>query len=176
MHLSSRERRDKVSFYLMRNMPQTEIAKKLGVSRQTIVRDVFSLKKASQNWLDDYHLKLQNAQEQVDKFGEEKSKIRKEAINRGREQVPEIIRKSLDIQFTKLHYDPYDIKPLLHPVEFVVFDGLNRNSLNNIVLLSRKPSNHYLGILQNAVAKTVEEKRYDWKVVRVSLEGKIEFE
>lgn len=48
----ARIRREKVSYYLIRNMNETKIAKTLGVSRQTIVRDVSFLKKLSQSWLD----------------------------------------------------------------------------------------------------------------------------
>ena len=36
--------------------------------------------------------------------------------------------------------------------------------------------NKYLQDLQKAVAKVVNEKQYDWKVVRVSLDGDVEFE
>jgi IS30 family transposase len=45
-------RREKVSYRLIKNMSETDIAKELGVARQTIVRDVAFLKKSSHNWLD----------------------------------------------------------------------------------------------------------------------------
>lgn len=132
--------------------------------------------KAPKTWLDDYELNVQKAQERESEFEEKEGEIREKAAERGRAQVPEIIRKSMDTQFAKLSYDPYDIKPLLHPVEFAVFDGMNSGSLNSVILLSRLSKNPNLSNLQKSVAKAVDDKRYDWKVVRVSLDGSVEFE
>lgn len=132
--------------------------------------------KAPKTWLDDYELNVQKVQEQESEFEEKEGEIREKAAERGRAQVPEIVRKSMDIQFAKLSYDPYDIKPLLHPVEFAVFDGMNNGSLNSVILLSRLSKNPNLSNLQKSVAKAVDDKRYDWKVVRVSLDGSVEFE
>ena len=47
-----KERREKVFEYLKKNKTEKEIAEILGVSRQTIVRDVAFLKISSQDWLD----------------------------------------------------------------------------------------------------------------------------
>lgn len=48
-----KKRREKVSELLRRNFSETEIARRLGVSRQTIVRDVKFLKTFTQSFLDD---------------------------------------------------------------------------------------------------------------------------
>ena len=53
---------------------------------------------------------------------------------------------------------------------------MNSGSLKNITLLSRISTNPNLQNLQKAVAKVVNDKLYDWKVVRVSLDGEVEFE
>ena len=45
-------RRDKVSQLLIQNHSETKIAAMLGVARQTVVRDVAYLKRASRNWVD----------------------------------------------------------------------------------------------------------------------------
>ncbi|MDE1818482.1 MAG: hypothetical protein KGI19_07755 [Thaumarchaeota archaeon] len=135
-----------------------------------------SKEKAPRTWLDDYEMTNQKLQEQENEFEEKEGEIREKAAERGRAQVPEIVRKSMDNQFAKLSYDPYDIKALLHPVEFVVFDGMNKGELDNITLLSRLSTNSNLQNLQKAVAKAVDEKLYDWKVVRVSVDGDVEFE
>ncbi|MGI0010966.1 MAG: hypothetical protein ACREAE_06175 [Nitrosopumilaceae archaeon] len=47
-----RKRRENVSSCLVRGMTETRIADEIGVSRQTVVRDVAYLKKHSQNWFD----------------------------------------------------------------------------------------------------------------------------
>ena len=81
----------------------------------------------------------------------------------------------MDVQFATMKYDPYDIKALLHPVEFVVFDGMNKGQVDDVVLLSRNSTNENMQALMKSISNTVEEKRYDWKVARVSLDGDIEF-
>lgn len=135
-----------------------------------------SKQKAPRTWLDDYDLSKQKLNEQESKFEEKEGEIREKAAERGRAQVPEIVKRSMNSQFAKLPYDPYDIKPLLHPVEFVIFDGMNKGELDNVTLLSRVSTNPLLQNLQKEVSKAVSEKQYDWKVVRVSLEGDVEFE
>ena len=132
--------------------------------------------KAPKTWLDDFDFAVQTLQEEEDKFAEEEKEIREKAVERGRAKVIELVKQSMDTQFAKLSYDPYDIKALFHPVEFVIFNGMNSGNLNNVVLLSRLSSNQNLQTLQKGVAKAIEEKRYEWKVARVSLDGNIEFE
>jgi len=132
--------------------------------------------KAPRTWLDDYQVDVEKADEIEAKFEEEKEKIKEEARERGRAQVPELVRQSLDEKFAKLHYNPYDIKALLHPIDFVVFDGMTDEEMKNVVLLSKSTSNQYLQTIHNNIARTVEDKNYDWKVVRVSQDGQVEIE
>jgi predicted Holliday junction resolvase-like endonuclease len=132
--------------------------------------------KAPKTWLDDFESNVQKISEQESEFEEKEGEIREKAAERGRAQVPEMVRKSMDGQFAKLRYDPYDIKAILHPVEFVIFNGMNSGNLKDIVLLSRSSTNQYLQNLQKTAARVIEEKLYDWKVARVSSEGDVEFE
>lgn len=132
--------------------------------------------KAPRTWLDDYQVDMEKADEIEAKFEEEKEKIKEEARERGRAQVPELVRQSLDEKFAKLHYNPYDIKALLHPIDFVVFDGMTDEEMKNVVLLAKSTTNQYLQTIHNNIARTVEDKNYDWKVVRVSQDGQVEIE
>jgi predicted Holliday junction resolvase-like endonuclease len=56
----------------------------------------------------------------------------------------------------------------------VVYDGMNNNSINNVVFLHEK--NMYLTKLHQSIADTVKNKQYDWKVARISKEGLLEME
>jgi predicted Holliday junction resolvase-like endonuclease len=132
---------------------------------------------APKTWLDTYETKVSTAQRKEELFDEKEQKLRDQATERGRLKVPLMIRKSMDAQFATLKYNPYDIKALLHPVDFVVFDGLeSKQDLQQIVFLSKAVDNKQLNGLRDSVAKAVEEKRYDWQVARVSIDGKIEME
>ena len=135
-----------------------------------------SKEKAPRTWLDVYESKISTVERKEDKFDDEESIIREKAIERGRAKVPGIIRKSLDDKFAKLKYDPYDIKPLLHPIDFVVFDGMNKDKMKDVVLLSRKTTNKNLLQFHKGIARAVDDKAYDWKVIRVSEDGKVEYE
>ncbi len=132
--------------------------------------------KAPVTWLDTYEKNLDKFADKENEFAIEEQKIREEAIQRGREQVPKLVKNSMDPRIVALKYDPYDIKALLHPIDFVVFDGMNKNDMKDVVLLSRKTENPHLTTLQKGIAKAVEEKLYDWKVVRVSNDGDIKYE
>lgn len=132
--------------------------------------------KTPKTWLDLYRSNEQKIDKQESKFEEKEGDIREKARQRGRAKVPILVRQSMDKQFAKLSYDPYDIKPLLHPIDFVVFDGLNNKSLDDIILLSTNTLNSNLKTLQKGVANAVDNKQYDWKVARVSIDGKIEYE
>jgi len=132
--------------------------------------------KAPRTWLDDYQVDVEKTDELEMTFEEEKEKIKEEARERGRAQVPELVRQSLDEKFAKLHYNPYDIKALLHPIDFVVFDGMTDEEMKNVVLLTKSTTNQYLQTIHSNIARTVEDKNYDWKVVRVSQDGQVEIE
>jgi predicted Holliday junction resolvase-like endonuclease len=130
---------------------------------------------APKTWLDNFETKLASADEKEALFDEKEKNLRDQAVERGRRKVPLLIRKSMDSQFAKLNYNPYDIKALLHPVDFVVFDGLeSKADIRKIVFLSKAVKNEQLNALRNSVEHSVEEKRYNWQVARVSIDGKIE--
>lgn len=133
--------------------------------------------KMPKTWLDQYRLKLMGLQKKEEVFDEKEGKIRDKAVERGRRRVPEIVNKCLCPEIAKMKYDPYDIKAIMHPVDFVVFNGLNNGKMvNDITFLARKTVNKNLGLLIDSIGKTVEKKNYDWKVARINMEGKVEYE
>lgn len=132
--------------------------------------------KSVKTWLDKYDSKILSVAKKEQKYLEEENALREKARERGRATVPDMIKKSMDERFAQLPYDPYDIKALLHPIDFVVFDGNHQELLKNIVLLSRKTKNENLIQLHRGIATAVKEKKYDWKVIRVSEDGQVEYE
>ena len=134
-----------------------------------------SKEKADKTWLDTFDAKTKKLDTKEDKFAEEESKIREESRKRGREQVPKLVNKSLDKNFLKLKYDPYDIKAILHPIDFVAFDGMNKGQVNNVTLLSNKTTNPHLQDIHKAIAEAINTKSYDWKVLHVGEDGEITY-
>lgn len=134
-----------------------------------------SEEKTEKTWLDIFDVKTKTLDKKEEKFEEEESSIRQQAIERGRKQVPKLINQAIIKNFAKLKYDPYDVKAILHPTDFVVFDGMNNGQVENVTLLSNKITNPYMQSLHKAIEEAIKTKSYDWKVLRVSQNGEIEY-
>lgn len=73
--------------------------------------------------------------------------------------------------------DPFDVKPVLNPVDFVVFKGMNeKESISDIIFLSREYNCPSLNKIREQVKTAVEKKQYDWQVARIDKQGNILFE
>jgi len=132
--------------------------------------------KSARTWLDTYEGKVRTIDRKEEAFDEKEAALREAATERGRKKVPHIVRKSLSSEFTALRYDPYDIKAILHPVDFVVFNGLDRKeSLNDIVFLSRRTESQEVNTVRKSIERTIDKGDYSWQVARVDINGKIDF-
>ena len=102
--------------------------------------------------------------------------LRKKSVERGRGKVPALVRKCLCSDFKKLKYDPYDMKAIMHPVDFIVFDGLNEGEkIRDVTFLTRTPSATMRPVIES-LKSTVKRGNYDWKVARITTAGKVNFE
>ena len=129
--------------------------------------------KAPKTWLDDYETELRELNEKEEKFDAKASEIRAKAIKRGRSRVIEKACSCLDSSLAKHKYNPYDIKALFHPVDFIVFNGLNTGgALKDITFLTRTRRGD---LLQKSVQESVKDGSYSWKVARVTDDGGVEF-
>ena len=133
-------------------------------------------------WLDDHDdqmQKLQNKSDRVttkeDKLYSQEKEMRKKSAERGRKMVVNTVLKSMDDYFSKKKYNPYDIKPIIHPVDFVIFNGDHDKQINEVVFLSKKSNNPNLAALQKSIDECVEKKNYDFKTAKISNEGKVTF-
>ena len=107
---------------------------------------------------------IREFQEKQAEFEQQASDIKDAAIKRGREKVPKMIMSSLSDKVVSSRYDPYDIKPINHPIDYIIYDGMNKASVENVILLYQKNDN--LAQLHKSIHETVENKKYDWKVAR----------
>ena len=135
---------------------------------------IYSDQKTPKTWLDDYDDRVREFGELEFEHDSKVDEIREQAIQRGRDQVPKMVNASLSGTITKLKYNPYDIKPINHPIDYVVYDGMDDGEINNVIFLHEKNTN--LAELHKSIHNTVEKKQYDWKVARLSREGTLEIE
>lgn len=132
---------------------------------------------AAETWLDNHEKELFRLEKKIERFENQEEKLREKARDKGRKEAEKVFNKAISPKFRALKLDPFDIKPVLHPIDFVVFKGMNKNdSVNNIMLLSRECKNHILCKLRKHIQNLVLKNKYEWSVARVSDDGKIKFE
>lgn len=132
--------------------------------------------KAAKTWLDTYDSKLLSLERQEQTFSEKEQEIRNKSIERGRKKVPALVNKCLCPEFKKLEYNPYDFKAIMHPVEFIIFNGLENSNLQDITFLTRKTSDQEQKRVIKSIGKTLDNGDYEWKVSRITMDGKVKFE
>ena len=137
------------------------------ISRFSDLR-IISTKKTPETWLDVFDKKLANLQTKEDDFSSKEAAIRKEAAEKARKQLPKLIRQSLSDQITSLKFNPYDIKPILYPIDYVIYDGMEKGAIDNVIFLHNKNKNAKMNELHKSIHTTVENEDYDWKVARIS--------
>jgi len=137
---------------------------------------IYSDKPSPMTWLDTHEKKIQKIESDEAKFGEIEQTMRESAHERAQKQVPRLIREAMNNQFSKKKIDPYDIKPILHPIEFVLFDGSHQNNLTNVTFLAQKSGSTHMTLLQKQISDVIKGKHYDWSVARVSNNGDVKFE
>jgi predicted Holliday junction resolvase-like endonuclease len=131
--------------------------------------------KAPKTWLDTIEAKNNTLELKEEKFEEKESKMREAAVERGRKKVGSVIQKLMTPGIASFKFNPYDIKLITHPIDYIVFDGMNNDDLKEIILLSKSVNSSDLGSLRSQIKRVVNEKKFEWRIARL-VEGKIEFE
>lgn len=134
---------------------------------------------AVRTWLDDFEKKSSDFAKKEERFEEKEAKLRELAREKGRIEAAKAIKKAINkAVFPALKtYDPNDIKPILNPIDFVVFKGMTKKeSVSDIVFLSKHIKNASLNALRKQVEKAILKKQYEWQVARIDEKGNIKFE
>lgn len=136
---------------------------------------------AARTWLDDYEKEGQNLDKKEEQFGKIEERLREIAQKRGRIEAEKVFNNAISPAFKALKLDPFDVKPILNPVDFVVFDGMNKKGvISDIILLSKsfpdKSDGASLNLIRHQIQTVVQKHNYDWQVARIDDKGKISFE
>ncbi|MFH1311504.1 MAG: Holliday junction resolvase-like protein [Nanoarchaeota archaeon] len=128
-------------------------------------------------WLDEYEAKSRLMDNKEEKFEEIKDKLREIAVKKGRKEAEKMFNQVINPTFRELKFDPFDIKPILNPIDFIVFKDMNKKEqVNDIIFLSKICNNPILNNLRVQVKGSIEKKKYDWQVARIDERGKIKVE
>lgn len=138
---------------------------------------MFTKDPTPKTWLDDYEKQVNGLEKNVESFEEKEENIRKTQIEKGRLGAEQVVGKAIAPIFKELKINPYDVKSILNPIDFVVFDGMTKNgTVDEILLLSKSLKNPQLNTLREQLHQIVREKKYDWQIARIAENGKIQFE
>ena len=133
--------------------------------------------KPTKTWLDEYEKKQSILNAKEEKFSEIEAKLRETATKKGRKQAEAVFNKAILPSFKALKLDPFDVKPILNPIDFVVFNGMNKKEdINNIILLSKQHDAPALTSVRKQIEQAILQKKYEWQVARIDENGKILFE
>ena len=82
-----------------------------------------------------------------------------EKMNSGRKQAQKVFNKAISPSFRELRYDPFDIKPVLNPIDFVVFKDMTKKKVvNDIVFLSKETELLFLDPVCNILLVIITNK------------------
>lgn len=94
----------------------------------------------------------------------------------GRKEADKLIKK-IDPIFRPNKLNPNDAKVIFHPVDYLVFNGMNSNkgdaSIKNLVLLDKGEKKGANSTLQKSIQKAVNSGNYEWLTLRVEENGRI---
>jgi len=131
---------------------------------------------ATRTWLDDYEKKEQKLATDEESLDEAEANLREAAHEKGRKEATRIFSKAICPALRALKLDPFDVKPILNPIDFVVFKGMNKNkSVSDIILLSREYKCPPLNLIREQVKNAVAKRHYEFQLARVNEKGQISF-
>ena len=127
-------------------------------------------------WLDNYDSKVLQVSKKEETFAEKEDALRKKAVEKGRNEAKECFNNAICPTLKSLKYDPNDIKPVFYPIDYVIFNGMNKEKVvTDIILLSKSICPSLDSIRQN-VSDVVINKDYNWQVARIDNDGNISFD
>jgi predicted Holliday junction resolvase-like endonuclease len=129
--------------------------------------------KPKRTWLDELRDKVRRMDLAEERFEEQKSELRGRAQEKGRRQLPSMLKKCVP-GISRLGYYPQDLKPMFDPVDFVVFDGMTqRDSVRKLVLLDGPPRDKRRERIQNSLRRVLKLGSYEWRTVRLGADGRV---
>jgi predicted Holliday junction resolvase-like endonuclease len=128
-------------------------------------------------WLDYYEYRERLLSGREAEFDAVKDELREAARAEGRKQAEVVFNNAIKQDLRRMKFDPIDIKPVLNPVDFLVFQDMNKSEeITDLVFLSKMLKNPMINRLREQVRTSIENSKYEWLVARIDNEGSIEFE
>ena len=134
--------------------------------------NVYIKKKPAPDWMDKFEKSAARLDKTEEKINLEEGETREIAREKGRVAAIKTTKK-IDTIFSPNKYNPDDVKVMFHPVDFVIFNGMKKNDITNLVLFDREVKERNQKSLQKSIEKTVSSENYKWITMRVLEDGSI---
>jgi len=72
---------------------------------------------------------------------------------------------------SRFPYDGRDMKLLIDPIEFIVFEGMHKEDVQNVILLDRNRKDKER--LHDSIREVIAKERYDWITLLVNEKAKL---
>ena len=132
--------------------------------------------KVQRTWLDKYEKKVQIIEEKICEFEEKEKEMREEAHQKGRLAAEERIYNTIHPCFRDITVNPNDIKPILHPIDFIIFQNMNKGpDINEIMFFSMHQPDKTLQKIRDDINDLITERSYEWIEVRIDDKGDMAF-
>ncbi len=132
--------------------------------------DLFARSRPPRTWLDALEEKEMRLDEREDALESRLDNLRDAARGQGRHKARKLVAK-VDRIFSPLRLHADDAKTLCHPIDYIVFDGLNSGStVKRMVLLDREPDSTARETLQGSVRRALKRGNIVWNELHVSEE------
>ncbi len=137
---------------------------------------LYQKKKPENDWKEELDKEIDRLDNLEEKILAKIESSKEAARTLGRKNADKLVRK-IDKIFLPLNLNCNDCKVIFHPVDFIVFNGMNNNNgdclIKEIMFLDKdNKSGQYLK-LQKGIESTVKNKRFDWLTLRVETNGQI---
>lgn len=137
---------------------------------------IFQKSKTDSDWKESIDKEITQLDKLEEKLLEKIEEAKILARESGRKEADKLIKK-IDKIFSPNKLNPNDAKVVFHPVDFIVFNGMNSNkgdsTIKNLVLLDKDGKRGENASIQKSIQKAIDSENYEWLTLRVEENGKI---
>jgi predicted Holliday junction resolvase-like endonuclease len=137
---------------------------------------IYQKVKPSIDWKEKIDKEIERLEALEERLQEKIDAAKEAARIAGRKAADKIVKK-IDPIFHPLGLNCNDCKVIFHPVDFVVFRGMNNNHgdclIKELVFLDKNNKAGQGLAIQKSVEKAVQKRNYEWLTLRVSNDGVI---
>jgi predicted Holliday junction resolvase-like endonuclease len=131
--------------------------------------------KYADDWLDRVERSEERIEQRIESFEERRKKLRDLSIARARQRIlPQLLRKVAPA-VSSLKLSPMDVKTLMDPVGYVVFDGLNSaRGCRRVLFLDTGEAGKERLRVRESMESAIKRGDLGWTTVQIGQDGVVE--